>query len=55
MTWAVAPGITFRQWDQDDMRGPNRASLLTLDPATPGVVIDYASSRTVRNPRPCAT
>ena len=47
ITWAVAPGITFRQWDQIDMRGPNRAYLLTIDPATPGVAIDYASSRSV--------
>jgi hypothetical protein len=47
ITWAVAPGITFRQWDQIDMRGPNRAYLLTIDPATPGVAIDYAWSRSV--------
>src|SRR6478735_7335986 len=47
ISWAVAPGITFRQWDQIDMRGPNRAYLLTIDPATPGVAIDYASSRSV--------
>ena len=49
VTWSVAPGITFRQWEQVDARGPIRASLLTLDPATPGLVIDYASSRSVRN------
>ena len=49
ITWAVAPGITFRQWDQIDTRGPNRAYLLTIDPATPGVAIDYASSRSVSN------
>ena len=49
VTWSVAPGITFRQWEQVDARGPIRASLLTIDPATPGVAIDYASSRSVRN------
>jgi exopolysaccharide biosynthesis protein len=49
VTWSVAPGITFRQWDQVDTRGPNRAYLLTIDPATPGVAIDYASSKSVRN------
>ena len=49
VTWSVAPGITFRQWDQIDMRGPNRAYLLTIDPATPGLAIDYASSKSVRN------
>ena len=49
VTWSVAPGVTFRQWDQIDTRGPNRAYLLTIDPATPGVAIDYASSKSVRN------
>jgi hypothetical protein len=49
VTWSVAPGITFRQWDQVDTRGPNRAYLLTIDPAAPGVAIDYASSKSVRN------
>jgi exopolysaccharide biosynthesis protein len=48
-TWSVAPGITFRQWEQVDTRGPIRASLLTIDPATPGLAIDYASSKSVRN------
>ena len=51
ITWAVAPGITFRQWDQIDMRGPNRAYLLTIDPATPGVAIDYASGKSVQQHR----
>ena len=37
------PGVTFRQWDQVDARGPIRAYLLTLDPATPGLAIDYAA------------
>jgi hypothetical protein len=49
VTWPVVPGVTFRQWEQVDTRGPIRASLLTLDPATPGLAIDYASSRSVRN------
>jgi hypothetical protein len=49
VTWPVAPGVTFRQWDQVDARGPIRASLLTIDPATPGLAIDYASTRSVRH------
>jgi len=49
VTWTVAPGVTFRQWDQLDARGPIRASLLTLDIATPGLAIDYAASKSVRN------
>ena len=32
-----------------DARGPIRASLLTIDPATPGLSIDYASSKAVRH------
>jgi hypothetical protein len=49
VTWPVVPGVTFRQWEQVDTRGPIRASLLTIDPATPGLAIDYAASRSVRN------
>ncbi len=49
VTWTVAPGVTFRQWDQVDARGPIRASLLTIDPGVPGLAIDYASAKSVRN------
>ncbi len=49
VTWPVVPGVTFRQWDQLDARGTIRAYLLTIDPATPGLAIDYASSKAVRN------
>ena len=43
------PASRSAQWDQIDTRGPIRAYLLTIDPATPGVAIDYASSKSVRN------
>ncbi len=49
VTWPVVPGVTFRQWDQLDARGSIRAYLLTIDPATPGLAIDYAASKSVRN------
>jgi hypothetical protein len=50
VSWPVVPGVTFRQWDQVDSRGPIRAYLLTLDLATtPGLSIDYASPRKVSN------
>ena len=49
VTWPVVPGVTFRQWEQVDTRGPIRASLLTIDPKAPGVAIDYASAKSVRN------
>jgi hypothetical protein len=48
VTWPVVPGVTFRQWDQLDARGTIRAYLLTIDPATPGLAIDYAASKSVR-------
>ncbi|MEO6512994.1 MAG: phosphodiester glycosidase family protein [Nocardioides sp.] len=54
-TWAVAPGVTYRQWDQLDARGSIRAYLLTIDPRTPGIRLDYAgpnkvgSTETVRD------
>ena len=50
VTWPVVPGVTFRQWEQVDTRGPIRASLLTLDLATtPGLEIDYAGARRVQD------
>ncbi len=49
VTWPVVPGVTFRQWDQLDARGTIRAYLLTIDPATPGLAIDYMASKSVRN------
>ena len=34
--------MTFTRWSQTDARGPIRAHLLTIDPSTPGLRIDYA-------------
>lgn len=50
--WRVAPGVFYRQWDQRDPRGPIRAHLLTIDPSTPGVRLDYASKGAVRDTAP---
>jgi hypothetical protein len=55
VTWPVAPGVTYRQWDQLDARGSIRAYLVTIDPRTPGIRLDYAgpsrvgSTETVRD------
>ncbi|WP_395692247.1 phosphodiester glycosidase family protein [Nocardioides sp.] len=46
--WQVAPGVTYSSWRQTDARGPVVAHLLTIDPSTPGLRIDYASGATVR-------
>ena len=50
--WQVAPGVTFTRWSQTDARGPIKAHLLTIDPSTPGVKIDYASMGSVRRVAP---
>ncbi|MDN4171482.1 phosphodiester glycosidase family protein [Nocardioides sp. SOB77] len=44
---AVAPGVTLTRWDEADPRGPQRFSLLTVDPSVPGVSLDYAGARRV--------
>ena len=41
--WRLAPGVTYRRWNQIDRRGKIRAHLLRINPATPGVSIDRAS------------
>ena len=51
-TWQVAPGVTFTRWSQTDARGPIRAHLLTIDPSTPGLKVDYASMGAVRRVAP---
>ncbi len=46
--WRVAPGVRYTRWRQTDARGPIVAHLLTVDPSTPGLRIDYASMGSVR-------
>jgi hypothetical protein len=48
ITRTVAPGVTYTRWTQTDGRGPIQAHLLTIDPSTPGLRIDYADTGTVR-------
>lgn len=52
VSWEVAPGVTFTRWTQADARGPITAHLLTVDPSTPGLEIDYASMGAVRRVAP---
>ncbi len=42
-SWRMAPGVTFRRWDQTDYRGQVRAYLVSVAYDRPGVRIDYAS------------
>lgn len=48
VSWQVAPGVSYTQWDQVDARGPIRAHLLTVKARRPGVRIDYAAMGQVR-------
>ncbi|CAI9415818.1 phosphodiester glycosidase family protein [Nocardioides sp. T2.26MG-1] len=52
VSWQVAPGVSFTRWSQTDARGPITAHLLTIDPSTPGLKIDYASMGSVRRVAP---
>ena len=52
VSWQVSPGVTFTRWSQTDARGPITAHLLTIDPRTPGLRIDYASMGSVRRTAP---
>ncbi|WP_459968089.1 phosphodiester glycosidase family protein, partial [Nocardioides pyridinolyticus] len=54
VSWKVAPGVTYTRWSRTDARGPVRAHLLTIDPSTPGLTIDYASMGAVRRVAPVA-
>lgn len=51
-SWQVAPGVTYTRWSQTDARGPIRAHLLTVDPSTPGLTVDYARVGSVRQVAP---
>jgi hypothetical protein len=48
----VAPGVRFTRWSQTDARGPIQAHLLTIDPSTPGLRVDYAAMGSVRRVAP---
>ena len=52
VSWRVAPGVTYTRWSRTDGRGPMRAHLLTIDPSTRGLAIDYANSGAVRRVAP---
>lgn len=41
VNYEIAPGMTIREWDQTDYRGPIRANLLTIDLAAANLSMDY--------------
>jgi Phosphodiester glycosidase len=44
VTYEIAPGLTIREWDQTDYRGPIRANLLTVDLNATNISLDYLGS-----------
>ncbi len=44
VTYEIAPGLTIREWDQTDERGPIRANLLTVDLNAPNISLDHLGS-----------
>jgi len=48
MGYDVAPGLTYRQWDQTNARGPIRAYLLTANLDEPTLRLRYAGAQYVR-------
>ena len=50
--WQVAPGVTFEKFDLVDARGPVRGHLLRIDPATPGLSLDYAGRSAIASTSP---
>nr|WP_246416150.1 phosphodiester glycosidase family protein [Nocardioides luti] len=48
VSWPVAPGVTYTRWERNDARGPVRVHLLSVNPAEPGVQLDYAGPARVR-------
>jgi hypothetical protein len=51
-SWQVVPGVSFEQFRITDARGPIRGQLMRIDPATPGLKIDYAGRRHVASTGP---
>ncbi len=45
VTYEIAPGMTIREWDQTDYRGPIRANLLTVDLNAPNISLDYLGAK----------
>ena len=47
VTYPMAPGLTFTQWDRADARGTIRAYLMTAQLGTPGLSLDYLGAEEV--------
>ena len=47
LSYPMAPGLTFTQWDRADARGTIRAYLMTAQLGTPGLSLDYLGAEEV--------
>jgi phosphodiester glycosidase len=52
VSWPVAPGLTYTQWDRTDARGTIRAYLLAANLSQPGLSLDYLSPDEVPDREP---
>ncbi len=48
ISWPIAPGVNYQQWDRADARGTIRAYLVAADLDTPGLAVDYLGNATTR-------
>jgi len=51
-SWQVVPGVTFEQFRITDARGPIVGHLMRIDPATPGLKMDYLGQHHVADTAP---
>ena len=49
ITYPMAPGLTFTQWDRTDARGTIRAYLMAANLSQPGLTLDYLGTDAVRD------
>ena len=52
LSYPMAPGLTYTQWDRVDARGTIRAYLMTAQLGTPGLSIDYLGADEVPERQP---
>ncbi|MDO9456570.1 phosphodiester glycosidase family protein [Nocardioides sp.] len=54
-TWKVVPGVAVTTWDERTLRGPIRATLMTVKWRTRGLTVDYANPGSVGRTAPVSS
>jgi hypothetical protein len=49
VTWTVAPGVEYREWQFKTAAGPQRIHVLDINPNAPGVTLDYLAHHRLRS------